>query len=251
MSDFYGWRAAKSHAEEYVDCIKKILSDEKNFNNFRNQNDSGYKRILEHLSKSDGEKYYDLIKKYFPNELEMLTKFSENDNVGNPIKHKYDNLLINPTTLRYSYVALDIKNTFGDLDKYNYVEIGAGYGGQLRALTSLYNFNSRKLFDIPEALKMQESYLSKFNIKCDFLTIDEDFDINDDSIVVSNYAWCELNEEYRNIYMDKIISKCRHAYLTVYDINIEKDFKNIKKNVTFSKDHFNDSTVVKIVNHRG
>jgi putative sugar O-methyltransferase len=248
MNNYYGWRASEHHANEYVKSIKTILENKENINSFRGISNTGYSTILEHLNERDGKKYYEMIRKDFNNDLQLINKFILNDQIGNPIKFRYDDFYINPTTLRYSYVALDLKKTFGDLNNYNYVEIGAGYGGQLTTLSSIYSFKSATLFDIPDAMLLQNEYLSKFNIKADFFTIDHDFKIPSDSIVVSNYAWCELNDQYRKIYMDKIINKCKYAYLTVYDINIEKEFAHYKNNISFTTDEFNGCTIVKIKN---
>lgn len=244
--DFLGWRANESSAINYVNNINQILSNEDNIYNFRNNVGNGYSLILEHLSKEDGQKYFNDIKVNHNSELHLLKKFSKNDEIGNPILYEYDEYKINPTTIRYSKVALDIKNTFEDLNNFNYVEIGAGYGGQVRCLSSIYNFNSIKLFDLPQPLELQKLYLSKFGIDAETYTINNDFEIKPNSILVSNYAWCELDEEYRKIYMDKIINKCKYVFMTVYDVPIEKELENVEGNIKIEIDNFNGCKIIKI-----
>jgi len=46
--------------------------------------------------------------------------------------------------------------------------------------------------------------------------------------------------------MQKIINKCKFIYMTVYDINIEKDFKNVFGEVKYEIDFFNGCTIIKI-----
>lgn len=245
---FFGWRTPQHHANSYVESINNILSNNENINNFRSNIDIGYSTILEHLNYNDGVRYYEEIKNKFPDKLDLIKKFALNDSVGNPVKYKYDNFEINPTTLRYCFVSMDILTTFSNLENINYVEIGGGYGGQARALSSIVNFNTIKMFDLPQALKLQTLYLNKFEIRPETYTIDENFEIFENSLIVSNYAWCELDKEYRQLYMNKIINNCKLGYLTVYDIDVFNEFEHLKasKNVQIKKDNFNGSYIVKI-----
>lgn len=245
LSNFSGWRADQSIANKYVNYIEDILTDEEKFKNFRNTKDLDYTNILEHLSKKDGEKYYSQIKTQFDEHLNVLTEALKNDSVGNPITYDYDvNIKINPTTLRYTYVALDILNTFKNLNNINYIEIGAGYGGLVRLMSSLIKPQSISLFDLEPAMKLQEKYLNCFDIQSFKKNINKNFEVEENTILISNYAWCELDEEHRNLYMEKIINKCCYFYLTVYDVNIEKEFSHFK-NLSIKKDFFNDCYVIK------
>ena len=244
MNDFLGWRSSDNDKNSYVEAIRSILSSDSEFNNFRQHVKSGYRTILEHLSYDEGLKYFKHIRE-FENGQEMLLDAVTSDEVGNPVKFNYDGILLNPTTLRYISTALDIEKKFGNLDGVNYVEIGGGYGGQAKILTRMFNLKSVKLFDIPQALELQKRYLSMFGVSCETLTIDKEFVIEENSFVVSNYAWCELDENFRSIYAEKVIRKCSKAFLTTYDVDVHREFSSFD-NVKIETDHFNTCNIVSI-----
>ena len=154
--NFLGWRASENYANNYVNSIKKFLSSDNEFNNFRQPN-YGYNTILEHVDKEQGEKYLQVIKKFPESFLTKLNDFKKNDSIGNPLIYEYENSeRFNPTTLRYIKFAGDINNHFKDLNDYNLIEIGGGYGGLVRILTELYNFKNITMVDLQEPLNLQE-----------------------------------------------------------------------------------------------
>jgi putative sugar O-methyltransferase len=238
MNDFLGWRTSAKTAQRYVDSINRFLSSDDNFNNFRNNND-GYSPILEHLTHRDGSIYANYIKSNYPHLLDLVDKLKLNDTVGNPILFDYNGFgKINPTTLRYIKFLGDIQNRFGDLNGYNLVEIGGGYGGLVRVLNSLYSFDSIKLFDLPPALKLQSRYLNKFNISVETYTHNDDIEIKQKTLVISNYAWCECDQKTRDVYIEKIIKKCDLTYMVVYGIDVENEL------MTLDGDKFLDSDIL-------
>ena len=227
MSDFFGWRANRNIAMNYINAIRNILVNDDVFNRFRNGYD-GYASILEHLKREEGQIYANYIIKNYWELLQYLQFFKENDTVGSPILFNYEHFGdINPTTLRYIKFAGDIKKHFGDLTGYNLVEIGGGYGGLVKILNCLFKFNSIKMFDLPEALKLQKKYLSRFNNDVDTYTINDDIKINEDTIVISNYAWCECDRPTRDKYMEKIINKSKYVYMVVYDVDVDNELMSM------------------------
>ena len=243
MNDFLGWRTSTKVAQTYVDSIKSILSSDSNFNNFRGNN-SGYTPILEHLTKNDGLVYGNYIKNNYPEMMDILELLKKNDTVGSPLKYHYDGFGdINPTTLRYIKFAGDIKKRFGDISGYNLIEIGGGYGGLVRVLTELYDFKTIKMFDLEQPLKLQEKYLNKFGIEIETLTHKDDFNVNEKTIVISNYAWCECDRPTRDIYVNKIISKCDLTYMVVYGVDVENELMVLDGEKTTEHDTLNNCIV--------
>lgn len=243
MDDFLGWRISTHTAKDYVESITSMLSNEETFNNFRNIS-SGYFSILEHLTKNDGKVYGDYIIKNNWEILQYLNFFKENDTVGNPLTYNYEIFgEINPTTLRYIKFAAEIKKLFGDLNGVDLIEIGGGYGGLVKVLSCLYSFNSIKLFDLPQPLRLQEKYLEKFGIDVETYTHQDEFEINENSLVVSNYAWCECDRETRDLYIEKIINIVKYVYMVVYDVDVENELMVLEGEKNMSGDVLNDCKI--------
>ena len=249
MSKFLGWRTQSRIAEGYTSAISNILSSDDNFNNFRH-NKSGYTPILEHLNQNDGLIYGNYVKTNYPEMMKMVDSFKKNDSIGNPLTFNYDSFGdINPTTLRYIKFAGDIKKRFGDLTDYNLVEIGGGYGGLVRVLTELYVFKSIKMFDLPEALKLQKKYLNEFDINVETYTHEDEFNIDKKTLVISNYAWCECDIPTRQLYVDEIISKCELGYMVVYDVNIDKELMSLDGEKFLEKEILNTCQIFTLKNN--
>jgi hypothetical protein len=223
-----GWDIPKSLEDSYINKIREFLSDEEKFKNFR-KNKSEYTPILEHVTKQNGYEYAKTILNKFPNEIaKYLNDFKKNDNVGNPILYNYERFgLINPTTLRYIYFGLDIYNNFGDLDNINLIEIGGGYGGLVRILSIIYDFKNIKLFDLDEPLLLQKKYLKNYNINVETYSLYDKFDVDNNTIVISNFAWSECNDFTRKKYIEKIIKKCKYIYISSLRKDILKEFDGL------------------------
>ena len=215
-NEYYGWSINTDLADAYIDTIKQIVSNEELFQKFRSGL-NGYTPILEHLSFYDGLVYFQIIKKKYPHLFSRISDFKDNDSVGSPHVYDYPEIgQINPTTLRYIKVAGDIQSKFGNLDNMDLIEIGGGYGGLINILNKLFKFNSIRLLDLPEVLQLQKKYLHTFNV---YPSIDYTAEniITNNSLVVSNYSWNELNFETRQSYLDKVIGKAKYAFITTCD----------------------------------
>lgn len=203
-----------SQASFYVEQVRKLLGDEALLSNFRRKYD--YREILEHVSFSLGKQYLDLIKHSMPNSYnQLLLENLRNDSFGNPYRYKYsEKLCISPTTLRYIYTAIDIERTIGLGRNESVVEIGVGYGGQAAVLESLYKVSNYDAFDLPEVISLANVYLKKINsrIRFDSRDIHRAQDKVWD-IVISNYAFSELNKDLQIRYLDSILSKTSRGYM--------------------------------------
>lgn len=181
-----------------------------------------YNKILEHVPKSMGQDYLDIIEKksrvkFSDSDWDNFTK---NDLYGKPKSYSYiineRTRVVSPTTLRYVKVLQDIITLF-DVEKIkNIAEIGVGYAGECRILTSYFSISKYSLFDLPEVLGLSRRYLNMFGNmdKISFvdgtkIMVEDDYDF-----VISNYAFSELVRDVQNIYLDKVILKSKAGYIT-------------------------------------
>ena len=139
------------------------------------------------------------------------------DDLGNPIKFFYDgyDFPLSPTTLRYTKVASDLKQLFGENLK-TVAEIGCGYGGQTLVNDHLLKFNFVKLFDLSIVNKLIERYLESHLLKGTYktTTINKEL-VSKYELVISNYAFSELPRELQIIFINKVLSQSRRGYLTM------------------------------------
>ena len=184
-----------------------------------------YNDVLEHVTQVQGQEYLDVI-----NQSDRLTftdadwnNFFKNDLYGNPVKFTYEingrTVEVSPTTLRYTKVLQDIVTLFDAHQFKSIAEIGIGYAGQCRLLTSYLNkVETYSLFDLPEVLTLAEKYLGKFGksvtdkvrfIDGTHIDVDGNYDF-----VISNYAFSELIRDVQDVYLEKIILKSKAGYMT-------------------------------------
>lgn len=204
-----------SDTEEYKSICRSSVEDDKIFNKFKI--DPNYNFILEHVGEDLGRLYLDNIISNFPDYKNYIEKFKKNDYYGSPKLSFYDEVgNISPTTLRYIKVLSDLKNIFGDLNGKKIIEIGAGYGGQCFIINQLFDIKEYSILDLDEASFLCSKYLKKLNTNHRIIKIEEVDKIDEDfDIVISNYAYSEINKNLQNLYYDKIISKSTNGYFTL------------------------------------
>ena len=234
-------KSSVSDDTNYVTICEKIAKEEFFFSNFK-QN-SIYNEILEHVSQKQGQDYLDIIKEEQPSLLDYIVKFKENDKYGNPRKFGYENLgELSPSTLRYIKVLNDLINNFDNLDNMEIIEIGAGYGGQSKIITDVFNIKKYDIIDLKYPLAITKKYLSLFDKISLYGFIDAyEFEKSDSDLLISNYAFSECSKNIQDEYIDKIINNSKHGYMsinylnnTVYTVDelierIDKDIKIIEE----------------------
>jgi hypothetical protein len=172
-----------------------------------------YTAILEHASKEQAECCIPLILESGIN-VDRLEVLKSNDEQGSPTTEIYSNSLFNgmsPSTIRYIKVLADMLDIYSTLDGYNIVEIGVGYGGQCKVLNDYFDINSYELVDLPEVSKLAEKYLDKYEYKSVKLW---DNKTDEYDLVISNYAITECSREIQQYYIDNILKKSKHGYIT-------------------------------------
>ena len=211
---------------EYLKVIKRFLSNEKSFKNFKRNH--FYREVLEHASYQEGLEYIKIIDEENPELINKIKSFKINDVLGNPVVYNYENIgFFSPTTLRYLRVASDIKKNFGNIDG-NIAEIGCGYGGQYLVLHKTFTFNSYTMFDLLDVNKLIEKYLEHHltNSYYKTTTINQFDNETTFDFIISNYAFSELPKKLQIKYMEKFIKLSKAGYMTM---NSGKD-DSIKEN---------------------
>lgn len=218
-----GRKTSMSDDNAYPALCHAAAEDESFFKDFRRN--FIYNTVLEHVPQYQGQEYLDEINK---NTKVKYTNadwdnFRQNDLYGNPRIFTYQvndrTLALSPTTLRYAKVLSDIVTLF-DTDKIKTVaEIGIGYAGQCRMLTSyIKNVEKYSLYDLPEVLGLAKRYLGKFgnNVtdRVQFIDATNITEAGEYDFVISNYAFSELIRDVQDIYLEKVILNSKAGYMT-------------------------------------
>ena len=205
--------------ESYVSLVKLTLSDEKIFRKFKSNRD--YRKILEHVTYEQGAAYLKIIHRYKTANDKLLEFCTLN--YCRPYRYTYPGIgKVSPTNLRYAKVALDLNSLFGDLSKFSIAEIGIGYGGQLQAILAQSGFIQYTFYDLDPVVELARKYLKNQNLKeFDLIATGANSYPNSYDLVVSNYAFSELDRETQESYLENVIVKSKRGYLIYNKITPE------------------------------
>lgn len=210
------WDVNQSMIDLYLEACSDFVENDDKFDSFKR--DSRYTPVLEHVSKDESLTYINEMKSKELLTQEVLESVKENDKYGTPVTYEYDGLgELSPSTIRYLKNSLDILDYFGSDASYdNIVEIGGGYGGLCKVFTSFVNFKKYTLFDLPEASKLSQKYLSKFESlrgKVTFRDTDNVNQLRKVDLAISNYAFSECSSKYQEEYYNKVIKGAGKFYI--------------------------------------
>jgi len=175
-----------------------------------------YRKMLEHVTKAQGKEYLDIISSEGKDLIKYIHKFKKNDKFGSPIRFRYNKVgWFSPTTLRYIKVLVDLRNIFGNLSNLDIVEIGAGYGGQCKIISDVFNIKSYTIVDLEMVLPLIQKYLSKHKVERIAYKTQQQLNSNEKyDLVISNYAFSECIKKVQDDYMQKILSRSKRGYIT-------------------------------------
>lgn len=140
-------------------------------------------------------------------------KFRKSDLFGNPKTFEFEGLgRFAPTTLRYVMTLESIRKTFGNLTGMTIAEIGAGYGGLCKIIHDVFKPKEYVLFDLPEVIELQKTFLGKFGITPQVNMMPEKVDL-----VIATNSWSELNQQSREQYYDYVIKPSKHGFFFLND----------------------------------
>lgn len=206
---------AKSLAEfsEYPQFCQLAARDPSIYANFKRN--PCYNQTLEHLVYAQGLLFLNIIQNDYPNLFPYFELFRQNDVIGNPNIYNYDSVgWFSPTTLRYIKIAGDLQKIFGDTSQLRVLEIGAGYGGQCKILSDLNAFSTYAIIDLAECNPLTEKYLSNLGVKNVTCIDRNDLDrATAYDLVISNYAFSEIEKEEQTQYLEKIIAHIPRGYM--------------------------------------
>lgn len=213
-----------SDASEYIHVCREAVRSNRVYNHYRFNFD--YRVILDHVTREQGEQYLKFIEgdKLLISNLQIVSKNFK----GGGFKYPYDGLgWISPTQIRYSKIIKDLIYFFGNLENFKIVEIGVGYGGQAVQILNFFNNVRYSIIDLPEVTKLVSKHLDEFGLseRVDVIQSTQSSDkplIAD--LVISNYAFSELNREYQEQYFLNYISNSKRGYV-IYN-QIHENFKD-------------------------
>jgi hypothetical protein len=209
--------------DNYVNDIKSslLLKDEdmdfKRRKNYRNVVLLFDKQTIENIFKNYNNKFTQFDQKYLFNLCQNV------DKIGKPMKENTFLGITEPVNIKYIFHAIEILNRAKmlNLNNIDFIEIGGGYGGLAYFLKNIaeseyfnIKINSYTMFDLPEAGKLQERVSKFFNLDLSIADINSDYKIEDNNFLISNYAFSEIRESHKKLYMEKIFPTCSHGFLT-------------------------------------
>jgi putative sugar O-methyltransferase len=170
---------------------------------------------LDHVSIEEANGYIAEILKQTNWQDNFTSALHEIDKIGKPRKYRFEYGTFSPTVIRYLKVFLDLEKYFGPLKNLNLTEIGIGFGGQAGLISILEKPKSYNLFDIPPVLDLASRFI-------DELGVGDNFSYNDgrsprvlkQDLVISNYAFSELNRDVQNLYLENVILSTKCGYIT-------------------------------------
>lgn len=162
---------------------------------------------LDHVSIEQGKIYLSEILKYGSWTKDFTKVIDKIDSIGSPREFRFAPYgTFSPTLLRYLKIHLDLENIFGQLQKLNIVEIGVGFGGQASVIGFLDKPLSYSFYDIPPVLELVKKFLYEIEVPGNFRYLDgRDPEISKPDLVVSNYAFSELNRDVQESYLNNVI----------------------------------------------
>ena len=215
MSDT--WTLQDEAATPYLNVCNYAANSDEFFKQFKSH--PAYRHVLEHVSFEEGQQY---LKEIDIDYLDKLDEVKENDSLGSPVIYEYPSVgEISPTTIRYIKNTSDIINKFGTSFD-SIVEIGGGYGGLCKVLSSFIKFEQYLLLDLEECNLLSRKYLSHFNLPTlsyrseEIDEIDENFDL-----LISNYAFSECHKEVQQDYIERFIKKSNNFYIMHNNFHLE------------------------------
>ena len=211
------WTLQDSAVNPYLSACRAAAQGSDFFKIFKTN--QAYRHVLEHVSCEEGKQYLEEIEIDYEDKLDEI---KENDALGTPVTCTYDGVgTISPTTIRYLKNTSDIVNKFGTSFK-SIVEIGGGYGGLCKVMSSFVDFEQYLLLDLEECNMLSTKYLGLFDLPTMSHQAEEIVDVeNNFDLLISNYALSECNRETQMMYIERFVKKSDKFYLMHNDFHAD------------------------------
>jgi len=203
------WTLQDSAVVPYLSACRAAAQGSDFFRGFKSH--PAYRHVLEHVSYEEGQQYLDEVEIDYKDKLDEI---KENDALGTPVTCSYKGVgTISPTTVRYLKNTSDIVNKFGTSFD-SIVEIGGGYGGLCKVMSSFVKFENYLLIDLEECNMLSRKYLSNFDLPTMSYQAEEIVDVEENfDLLISNYALSECNRETQMMYVERFVKKSDKFYL--------------------------------------
>ena len=203
------WTLQDSAVVPYLSACRAAAQGSDFFKGFKSH--PAYRHVLEHVSYEEGQQYLDEVEIDYKDKLDEI---KENDALGTPVTCSYKGVgTISPTTVRYLKNTSDIVNKFGTSFD-SIVEIGGGYGGLCKVMSSFVKFENYLLIDLEECNMLSRKYLSNFDLPTMSYQAEEIVDVEENfDLLISNYALSECNRETQMMYIERFVKKSDKFYL--------------------------------------
>jgi len=160
---------ATTIGQKYLQKCFEASQDYFKFLIFRS--DSDISRVLTLGKREDGNQ---ILKRIFNSPdskelIENLDNFRKNDAIGSPMTYGYNKHgHFSPSTLRYVNTLRELHEHFGDMENWNMVEFGGGYGGLCHILSYLVKWNKYSFIEIKEPLELAKKVFmaTELDINC-------------------------------------------------------------------------------------
>ena len=138
------------------------------------------------------------------------------DSFGAPTRFIFPGIgRFSSTSLRYLKVYLDLQEMFGPLTEMRISEIGIGFGGQAALINALDRPTIYSCFDIPPVLSLAQRFLGELKLSTNCSWNDGRTPIYvETDLLISNYAFSELERKLQERYLEAIVLKAPKGYLT-------------------------------------
>lgn len=233
------WAFAEADIEaNYLDLCRKYVEDENAFKQFRR---SGLGGILEGGAKIVGEFSLERMTKLsrLSRLKDLVDEARKNDRIGGPIIYKFDDLPeCSSSTLQYLDNAFDIQDLLNGTQIRNITEIGGGFGGLCRILSTCVPFETYTIIDQPEPLKLAEKYLSHYPelagrtrfISC--FNLEDIRQLPSQDLLIACSSMSELDPGIQDFYSNSLILNSTFAYLVYNTIHIDSALRQLKQMVS-------------------
>jgi hypothetical protein len=216
-----GKETSISDQNSYVQLCELAVANQGVFSKFRRCLE--YRLILEHVTKRFGKQYLDIALRN-SDVLDYYNRIKVQNSIGNPVTFRFKKIgRTSPTTIRYLKVLVELIELFGPLDNKVICEIGVGFGGQAHAISVNQNIQKYLLFDIPPVLELNKKFLGAIGDLDKFEFIDgRNPSERSSDLVISNYAFSELNREVQLMYLERVIPKAKMGYITWNELSYKQ-----------------------------
>lgn len=239
---------ATTNGQIYLETCLEASKIWYKFMTFRS--DSSYCKIVIPGTKDEGSK---ILERISDNKdiMNNLDNFRKNDKVGTPIAYNYGKHgIISPGTLKHINTLYELQKYFGNMNKWNIIEFGGGYGGLAYIMSNIVKWTKYSFVEIKEPLELAKQCFKSMDLKKINPLLPKNVDKEEKyDLFISEYGFCELNKDGIDNFMF-MLENSKNAYLTMnlWDKNKKKELKNkllkifktVEENEIFLKSEWGD-----------